>query len=122
MKRTRKCLIQTQKKLLKYLPSFVILKDLIYFVDEHKFGNERHRYVMSKNGQKLTIQELYCKETAGHLGTDKTIEKFKSRFFWINLSQDVKKFVKECFDFQKVKPPKTYCKPKLMPFKLFSAD
>ena len=49
------------------------------------------------------------------MGTDKTIEKIKSRFFWTNLSKDVKKFVKECFDCQKVKTPKTYCKPKLMP-------
>ena len=46
--------------------------------------------------------------------TDKTIEKIKSRFFLTNLSRDVKKFVKECFDCQKVKPPKTYCKPNLM--------
>ena len=27
---------------------------------------------------------------------DKTLEKVKSRFFWINLSRDVKKFVREC--------------------------
>ena len=46
---------------------------------------------------------------------DNEIEKIKSRFFWTNLSTEVKKFVKEWFDCQKVKPPKTYCKPKLMP-------
>ena len=103
-KTKRKGLIPTQKKLLKYLPSFIILKDLIYFVDEDKFGNERHRYVMPKNETNLTMQELHCIETAGHLGTDKTIEKIKSRFFWINLSKDVKKFIK-CFNCQKVKTP-----------------
>ena len=48
------------------------------------------------------------------MGTDKTIEKIKSRFVWINRRKDVKKFVK-CFDGQRVKTPKTYCKPKLMP-------
>ena len=111
----RKDLIPTQKKLLKFLPSFVILKDLIYFVDKDEFGIERHRYAMPKNEQKLTMQELHCKETAGHYGTDKAIEKIKSRFFWINLSKDVKKIFNKCFDCQKVKPPKTYCKPKLMP-------
>ena len=70
---------------------------------------------MPKNENNLTMQELHCKETAGHLGTNKTIEKIKSRFFWINLNQDVKKFVKECFDCQKVKTAKMYFKPKLMP-------
>ena len=70
---------------------------------------------MPSNEIQLTINELHCKETAGHLGTDKTIEKIKSRFFWINLSRDVKKFIQEGYDCQKVKPPKVYCKPKLMP-------
>ena len=49
------------------------------------------------------------------MGADKTIEKIQSRFFWISLNKDVRKFVKECFSCQKVKPPKQYCKPKLMP-------
>ena len=70
---------------------------------------------MPRNEVELTIKELHSKETAGHLGIDKTIEKIKSRFFWINLSRDVKKFIRECFDCQKVKPPKVYCKPKLVP-------
>ena len=47
------------------------------------------------------MKELHCKETAGHLWTDKTIEKIKSRFFWINLSRDVKKFVLEFLDYEK---------------------
>ena len=68
---TKKSLIPTQKKLLKHLPSFVILKNLI--VDEDKCGNERHRYVMPKNQHNLKKRELNCKETGGHLGTDKTI-------------------------------------------------
>ena len=48
---------------------------------------------MPRNEVELTIKELHCKETAGHLGIDKTIEKIKSRFFWINLSRDVKRFI-----------------------------
>ena len=91
------------------------MKDLIYFIDKDKFGMERKRHVMPKNEVIPTIQELHCKETSGHLGADKTIENIQSRFFWISLNKDVRKFVKECFSCQKVKPPKQYCKPKLMP-------
>ena len=105
----------TQKKSLKQLPKSRIIKSLIYLVDENKFGNKRNRYVILSNEVKSTIKELHCKETAVHLGTDKTIEKMKSRFFWVNLSRDVKKFIRECYDCQKVKPPKAYCKPKLVP-------
>ena len=59
---------------------------------------------MPRNEFELTMKELHSKETAGILGTDKTIEKIKSR--------DVRKFIQECFDCQKVKPSKVYCKPK----------
>ena len=90
-------------------------KNLTYLVDENKFGNKRNRYVIPRSEVELTIKELHCKETAGHLGTDNMIEKIKSRFFWVNLSRDVKKFIRGCFDCQKVKPPKVYCKPKLVP-------
>ena len=92
-----------------------IIKDLLYLMDHDKFGNQTKRYVMPKNEINLTIAELHNKETAGHLGVDKTLERVKSRFFWINLSRDVKKFVGECHGCQKVKPPKAYSKPKLMP-------
>ena len=108
-------MISVQRKLTKHLPRFKIIKDLIYFIDKDKFGNEQKRYIIPKNEIKLTIQEMHCKETAGHLGTDKTIEKIESRFFWISLNRDVRKFIKECHSCQKVKPPKNYCKPKLMP-------
>ena len=103
-----KDLTTVQKKLLKHLPNLQISKDLIYLVDEDKFGNKRNRHVMPSNEVDLKIKELHWKETAGHLGTEKTIKKIKSRFFWVNLSRDVKKFIKECFDCQKVKQPKAY--------------
>ena len=111
----KKELVNVQKKLLKHIKNLRIIKDLIYLLDHDKFGNQTRRYVMPKNEIDLTIAELHSKETAGHLGIDKTLEKVKSRFFWINLSRDVKKFVRECHGCQKVKPPKAYSKPKLMP-------
>ena len=104
-----------KRKLLKQMSNLQIKKDLIYLVDEDKFKNKRYRYLMPRNEVELTIKELHSKETAGHLGVDKTIEKIKQRFFWINLSRDVKKFIRECYDCQKAKPPKVYCKPKLVP-------
>ena len=90
------------------MPNFQIIKNLIYLVDEDKFQNK------PRNEVELTMKELHCKEAAGHFGIDKTIGKIKSRFFWINPSRDVKRFIRECFDCQKVKLPKVYCKPKLV--------
>ena len=103
----KKNLDTIQKKLLKQLPNWKIIKNLICLVDEEKFGNKRNRYVIPRNEVELTIKELHCKETAEHLGTDNTIEKIKSRFFWVNLSRDVKKFIREFFECQKF----NRCKP-----------
>ena len=44
-----------QRKLLKHQPNFKIIKNLIYFIDKDKFGNELKRYVIPKNEIKLTI-------------------------------------------------------------------
>ena len=108
-----------KKKLVKQLPNLQIIKIfesiLIYLVGEDRFKNKRYRYRMPRNEVELTMKGLHCKETAGHLGIDKTIEKIRSRFFWINLSHDVKRFIQESYDSQKVKPPKVYFKPKLVP-------
>ena len=50
-------------------------------VDEDKFGNKRNRYVIPRIEIELAIKELHCKETAGHLGTDKKIEKLSRGSF-----------------------------------------
>ena len=57
-------------------------------MDHDKFRNQTKMYVMPKNEINLTIAELHNNETAGHLGVDKTLERVKSRFFWINLSRE----------------------------------
>ena len=49
-------------------------------------------------------------------GDGQTIENIKCRFFWTNLSRDVKKFVKNCFDCQKVKLPKKILQTKIDAF------
>jgi len=63
-------------------------------MDKNKFGNDQKRYVIPKSEIKSTIQEMHCKETAGHLGTDKTIERIQSRFFWTNLSRNLSREIR----------------------------
>ena len=48
-------------------------------MDEDKFGNKRHSYIMPLN--ELTIKERHCKETAGHLGTTKRLKKLSEGSF-----------------------------------------
>ena len=57
----KKDLNNIQKKLLKLKMSLKVIKNLIYFVDEDKFGNKIQIYVMLRNKIEFTIKELHCK-------------------------------------------------------------
>ena len=47
------------------------------------------------------ITSLYNSATAGHLGTHKTIEKIRQRYYWQGFEEDVKKHIRCCERCQK---------------------
>ena len=55
------------------------------------------------------IGSLHSSSTAGHLGTYKTIEKIRQRFYWPGFKEDVRLFINRCEKCQKrSNPPKTH--------------
>ena len=55
------------------------------------------------------ISSLHGSTTAGHLGTHKTIEKIRQRFYWPGFKEDVKHYIRCCEPCQKrAGPPKTH--------------
>lgn len=44
----------------------------------------------------LVFEQLHCSVTAGHLGTKKTYEKVKQRFFWYKMKADIEHLVRIC--------------------------
>ena len=61
------------------------------------------------------MEEVDCGKTGGLKGSEKTLERIKERFFWVNLARDVKTYVKNCQKCQEVKAPKVNSKPQLIP-------
>ena len=60
-------------------------------------GDEvRWQFVIPSNLRKDILHELHTKETAGHLGVNKTLERVKDRFYWPGCTKDVKDWCRAC--------------------------
>ena len=53
--------------------------------------------------EKIVLQQLH--DHAGHLGVRRTTENVKERFYWPGYESDIEKWVHECHQCQKHKPP-----------------
>ena len=64
---------------------------------ESETGDEvRWQFVIPSNLRKDILHELHTKETAGHLGVNKTLEMVKDRFYWPGCTKDVKDWCLAC--------------------------
>ena len=46
--------------------------------------------------RKLVLQETHGSLTSGHFGTKKTLQRLRTRFYWIGMRQDVKEWCRVC--------------------------
>ena len=93
----------------------MVQKDEVWLQSTSRFGTDALKYFVPFNERKAAIESVHCVETGGHLGIDKTLDKLKERFFWPELTKDVKTYIKECYHCQSVKAPKSYPVPPLIP-------
>eukprot|EP00731_Ephydatia_muelleri_P017503 Em0010g601a len=76
----------------------------------------RNNYKLEDDEEKERILESCHAGVAGsHLGRDKTIDKISARFFWKNMYEDIKKYVKECDVCQRMNPKFVKSNAKLHP-------
>lgn len=52
----------------------------------------------------------------GHFGVNKTLEKAKERFYWVNSRQDVEEWCRQCKDCASTKGPKTRTRGRMMQY------
>ena len=64
---------------------------------ESEAGDEvRWQFVIPSNLRNDILHELHTRETAGHLGVNKTLERVKERFYWPGCTKDVKDWCRAC--------------------------
>ena len=61
--------------------------------------------VVPDHMQKEFLQQCHDDPSAGHQGVDKTLERLRSKAYWVNMTLHVKKHCRECAECQKFKLP-----------------
>ena len=79
--------------------NFRIIDGVLYKINPSSFGRE-HLSVIPKNLIGEVIYTCHSEPTSGHLGTAKTLNKIRQRFYWEKLQNHVERFIKGCPDCQ----------------------
>ena len=75
--------------------------------------DEKVQVVLPRCLKSQVLQQLHSDPSAGHLGTFKTLERVKARFYWIGWRRDTMRFVSHCQTCNAVKHPHKKKKPPL---------
>jgi transposase InsO family protein len=75
--------------------------------------NSKVQIALPRSLRTQILERLHSDPTAGHLGTAKTIERVKARFYWIGWRRDTMRFVSHCHTCNVVKRPHKKVRPPL---------
>ncbi len=84
------------------LDQFTLEDDILYLCQRKVDGTILYLLVVPLELRKAALRHIHEKESA-HLGQHKTILKAEEYFYWPNLKQDVRQYVKECITCQQFK-------------------
>lgn len=82
---------------------YIMSNGILYKYDTDGDGSEG-QMVASKEMIKDIMQEFHDAETAGHYGTERTLRRISSRYYWPGMKKYIKDYVKNCVNCQKYKP------------------
>ena len=80
-----------KKKIKKLSVNYVVKNDLLF-----KDTKEGLRRVITKDQVEAILYNLHQDLNAAHLGIDAVFEKVKTRYFWPQMFEDVRTYVKTC--------------------------
>ena len=61
--------------------------------------------VLPANLRCAALSRCHDAPGAGHLGSEKTLERLRMQAYWVGMAQDVEQYCQECYTCQKAKPP-----------------
>ncbi|MGH0117755.1 UNVERIFIED_CONTAM: hypothetical protein FKN15_039051 [Acipenser sinensis] len=99
-------------------PHFIVSGHLLYRVSQAPgTGQPVTQLLVPKSFRQEVLRLAHDIPFSGHLGREKTLERILARFYWMGLHDDVKKYVAECPDCQRVAPARVRPAP-LVPLPL----
>ncbi|KAL7833124.1 hypothetical protein SRHO_G00301420 [Serrasalmus rhombeus] len=82
-------------KTLKQWDKLKMLDGILYRVCKDPLsGKRRHQYVVPASLIELALQGVH--DDAGHQGQSRTLYLARQRFFWVDMEQDIREYVKHC--------------------------
>lgn len=78
-------------------PNFSIRKDLILYKDAIVVPN-------NPNIRKMVFSETHATPIGGHSGQKKTLSRLSRNFYWKDMGEEIKQWIRECVICQVVKP------------------
>ena len=85
---------QQQQQLIKQSDNY-ILKDNLLFKKNKNNSRQLYRVIM-KSELATVLYMMHNDPTSGHLGIDATFNKIRSRYYWTQFYEDIKKYVESC--------------------------
>ena len=67
-------------------------------------GKQVDQFVMPTKFRKRTV--TICHEDYGHLGMDRVLVLLQERYFWIKMSEDIRKYIRQCDRYVRFKKKK----------------
>ena len=84
------------------LDQFVMEDEILYLCKEKNDGAILYFLVVPQELKKDTMQHIHAQESE-HLGQHRSILKAEEYFYWPNLKQEMKQYVRECVTCQQFK-------------------
>ena len=85
---------QQQQQLIKQSNNYILKNNLLFKKDK---TNERKYYrVITKDELDAVLCLMHNDPTSGHLGIEATFNRIRSRYYWPQFYEDIKKYVESC--------------------------
>jgi hypothetical protein len=79
----------------------------VLYVQEEEYGVPLRQLVIPQSLKSMILEYCHDSLTAGHLGITKTTKTLLSRYWWPNVTRDIKNWIDSCPDCQSFKNPRT---------------
>uniref|UniRef100_A0AAQ4REK5 Gypsy retrotransposon integrase-like protein 1 n=1 Tax=Gasterosteus aculeatus aculeatus TaxID=481459 RepID=A0AAQ4REK5_GASAC len=87
-------------------PHFSLIRDRLYRVSrDTQTGQEITQLLVPKSRRETVFQAAHYNPMAGHLGSDKTLDRIVARFYWPGIWADVRRWCASCPQCQLVNQP-----------------
>uniref|UniRef100_A0AAQ4Q9F2 Gypsy retrotransposon integrase-like protein 1 n=1 Tax=Gasterosteus aculeatus aculeatus TaxID=481459 RepID=A0AAQ4Q9F2_GASAC len=87
-------------------PHFSLIRDRLYRVSrDTQTGQEITQLLVPKSRRETVFQATHYNPMAGHLGSDKTLDRIVARFYWPGIWADVRRWCASCPQCQLVNQP-----------------